>query len=162
MRRFVWRLQRVLDIKTKAEQARRAELLELTEKLAQTRGELLMQKRILEDIIDGLAGKNPKKRLSQQEFFLKWAATNDELIEKLKEKERKLKLQQREKIAEVLKLKRFKEGLERLRDKAKMQFITEQEKLEQKELDEGAMISFTRRIIQQNKGRNFANPIKSR
>jgi len=162
MRRFVWRLQRVLDIKTKAEQARRAELLELTEKLAQTRGELLMQKRILEDIIDGLAGKNPKKRLSQQEFFLKWAATNDELIEKLKEKERKLKLQQREKIAEVLKLKRFKEGLEKLRDKAKMQFITEQEKLEQKELDEGAMIGFARRIIQQNKGRNFANPIKSR
>jgi len=162
MRRFVWRLQRVLDIKTKAEQARRAELLELTEKLAQTCGELLMQKRILEDIIDGLAGKNPKKRLSQQEFFLKWAATNDELIEKLKEKERKLKLQQREKIAEVLKLKRFKEGLEKLRDKAKMQFITEQEKLEQKELDEGAMIGFARRIIQQNKGRNFANPIKSR
>jgi len=162
MRRFVWRLQRVLDIKTKAEQARRAELLELTEKLAQTRGKLLMQKRILEDIIDGLAGKNPKKRLSQQEFFLKWAATNDELIEKLKEKERKLKLQQREKIAEVLKLKRFKEGLEKLRDKAKMQFITEQEKLEQKELDEGAIIGFTRRMIQQNKSRNFANPIKSR
>jgi len=162
MRRFVWRLQRVLDIKTKAEQARRAELLELTEKLAQTHGALLMQKRILEDIIDGLAGKNPKKRLSQQEFFLKWAATNDELIEKLKEKEGELKLQQREKITEVLKLKRFKEGLEKLRDKAKMQFITEQEKLEQKELDEGAIIGFTRRTIQQNKGRNFANPIKSR
>ena len=145
-------MQRVLDIKTKAEQAKRVELLELTGKLAQTRGELLMQKRILEDIIDGLAGKNPKKRLGQQEFFLKWAATNDELIKKLKGKERELEAQQREKIVEVLKLKRFKEGLERLRDKAKMQFIKEQEKLEQKELDEGAIIGFTRKIIQQNRG----------
>ena len=152
MRRFVWRLQRVLDIKTKAEQAKRVELLELTGKLAQTRGELLMQKRILEDIIDGLAGKKPKKRLGQQEFFLKWAATNDELIKKLKGKKRELEAQQREKIVEVLKLKKFKEGLERLRDKAKMQFIKEQEKLEQKELDEGAIIGFTRKIIQQNRG----------
>jgi len=152
MRRFVWRLQRVLDIKTKAEQAKRVELLELTEKLAQTRGELLMQKRILEDIIDGLAGEKPKKRLGQQEFFLKWAATNDELIKKLKGKNRELEAQQREKIVEVLKLKKFKEGLERLRDKAKMQFIKEQEKLEQKELDEGAIIGFTRKIIQQNRG----------
>ena len=151
MRRFVWRLQRVLEIKTKSEQTKRAELLKLTEKLAQTRGELLMQKRILEGIISDIAGKNPQKRLGQQEFFLKWAATNDELIEKLKGKERELKTQQRKKIAEVLKIKRFKEGLQRLRDKAKMQFIKEQEKLEQKELDEGATISFTRKIIQQGK-----------
>lgn len=151
MKRFVWRLQRVLDIKRKAEQVKRAELLALTEKLARARGELLMQKRILENIIADIAGKAPKKRLAQQEFFLKWAASNDESIKKLKQQERELQAQQREKIEEVLKLKRFKEGLERLRDRAKMQFITEQERLEQKELDEGATISFTRKIIQQNK-----------
>jgi len=140
-------LQRVLDIKRKAEQIKRAELLELTEKLAQTRGGLLTQKRILEDIISEIAGKKPKRRLGQQEFFLKWAATNDELIKKLKGKERRLQSEQRGKIVEVLKLKRFNEGLERLREKAKMQFIKEQEKLEQKELDEGAAIGFARKII---------------
>jgi len=147
MRRFAWRLQRVLDIKRKAEQIKRAELLELTGKLAQARGELLTQKGILEDIISEIAGKKPKRRLGQQEFFLKWAATNDELIKKLKGKERRLQSEQRGKIVEVLKLKRFNEGLERLREKAKMQFIKEQEKLEQKELDEGATISFARKII---------------
>ena len=151
MKRFVWRLQRVLDIKRKTEQIKRAELLELTEKLAQARGELLMQKRILENIILDITGKDPKKRLDRQEFFLKWAATNDELIKNLKEKERELKAQQREKIAEVLKLKRFKEGLERLRERVKMQFIREQEKLEQKELDEAATIGFARKIIEQSK-----------
>jgi flagellar FliJ protein len=145
MKRFVWRLQRVLEIKTKEEQAKRAELLELTEKLAQTQGKLLTQQRILEDIIDGLTGKNPQKRLGEQEFFLKCSKTSDELIKKLKNKVSELESQQKEKIVEVLRVKRFKKGLEKLRTEAKKQFIKEQEKLEQKELDEGATISFSRK-----------------
>ncbi len=58
-----------------------------------------------------------------------------------------LESQQREKIAELLKVRRFKEGLERLRTEAKIQFIKEQEKLEQKELDEIATVSFARNMI---------------
>ena len=145
MKRFVWRLQRVLDIRKKEEQKARAELLELTERLAQTRGELLMQQKMLEDIINALTGENLKKRLGKQEFFLKFSAASDEQIKKLKDKVNELELQQRDKIAEVLKLRRFKEGLERLRTETKMQFIKEQEKLEQKQLDEVATVSFVRR-----------------
>ena len=152
MKRFVWRLQRVLDIKAREEQTKRVELLELTGKLARTRGELLMQQRILEDIIDALARKNPQKRLGEQEFFLKCSVTSDEQIKKLKNKVSKLESQQRQKIAEVLKVRRFKEGLERLRTEAKIQFIKEQEKLEQKELDEGATVSFARKIMQRVRG----------
>jgi flagellar biosynthesis chaperone FliJ len=145
MKRFVWRLQRVLDIRKKEEQKARAELLELTERLAQTRGELLMQQKMLEDIINALTGENPKKRLGKQEFFLKFSAASNEQIKKLKDKVNELELQQRDKIVEVLKLRRFKEGLEKLRTEAKMRFIKEQEKLEQKQLDEGATVSFVRR-----------------
>ena len=151
MKRFVWRLQRVLEIKRKAEQVKRAELLELTERLAQVRGELLIQKKILENIISDIAGREPKMRLGQQAFFLKRARINDELIKRLKENERELAALQREKIVEVLRLKRFTEGLERLREKAKMQFIREQEKLEQKELDEATTIGFARKMIGQSK-----------
>lgn len=151
MKRFIWRLQRVLDIKTKEEQTKRAELLEVTEKLAQVRGELLMQQRILEDIIDGLIRKNPQKRLGEQEFFLKCSATSDEQSKNLKDKERELESQQQKKIREVLKVRRFKEGLKRLRAEAKREFIKSAEKLEQKELDEGATISFVRKIMQQEK-----------
>ena len=145
MKRFVWRLQRVLDIRKKEEQKARAELLELTERLAQTRGELLMQQKMLEDIIYGLTGENPKKRLGKQEFFLKFSAASDEQIKKLEDKVNELESQQRDKIAEVLKLRKFTEGLEKLRTEAKMRFIKEQEKLEQKQLDEGATVSFVRR-----------------
>ena len=148
MKRFVWRLQRVLDIKTKKEQKMRAELLELTEMLAETRGWLLMQQRILEDVIAGLAEENPKKRLGRQEFFLRYSGASDEQVKKLKEKTSELESQQREKIGELLKVRRFKEGLERLRAEAKIQFIKEAERLEQKELDETATVSFARNMIQ--------------
>ena len=146
MKRFAWRLQRVLEIKKKEEQKTRAELLELTERLAQARGELLVRKKMLESIIEELTEENPQKRLGEQEFFLKNSTASIEQIRKLEDKVRQLESQQREKIAEVLKVRRFKEGLERLRAEAKMEFIRQQEKLDQKELDEGATISFVRRL----------------
>ena len=148
MKRFVWRLQRVLDIKIKEEQTKRAELLKLTERLTGTRGELLMQQRIVQDIIDDLKDQKLRKRLSDQEFFLRHSAKNNNQIKKLRSIIKELESQQREKIAEVLKARRFKEGLEKLRTETKMQFIKEQEKLEQKELDEGATIRFVRKILQ--------------
>jgi flagellar FliJ protein len=145
MKRFVWRLQRVLDIRTKEEQKARAELLKLTEKLAETRSELLTWRKMLEEIIHGLTVGNPKKRLGRQEFFLRYSAASDEQIKKLENRVKELESKQREKIAEVLKLKRFKEGLEKLQVEAKMQFITEQEKLDQQQLDEGATVLFVRK-----------------
>jgi len=147
MKRFVWRLQTVLDIKTKEEEVKRSELLKIIEKLAKAQGELLMQQRILEDIISVITEKKSQERLGEQEFFLKCSVTSDELIKKLKNKVSELKSQQRKKIAEVLKVRRLKEGLERLRTEAKKEFIKEQEKLEQKELDEGAIISFSRKKL---------------
>lgn len=145
MKRFVWRLQRVLDIRIKEEQKARAELLKLTEKLAETKSELLAWRKMLEEIINGLAVENPKQRLGKQEFFLRYSKTSDEQIKKLEKRVKELESEQRDKIAEVLKLRKFKEGLEKLRAGAKMQFIKEQEKLEQKQLDEGATVLFVRK-----------------
>jgi len=145
MKRFVWRLQRVLDIRTKEEQKARAELLKLTEKLAETQSELLAWRKVLEDIINGLTGENPKKRLGRQEFFLRYSSISDEQIKKLEDKVKELESQQRDKIAEVLKLRRLKEGLGKMRTEAKVQFIKEQEKLEQQQLDEDATILFVRK-----------------
>ncbi len=151
MKRFAWRLQRVLDIKGKEEQTKRVELLEITEKLAQVRGELLMQKRLLKNIIDSLTKEHSRIRLNKQEFFLRCSTTNDELIKKLESQANELEIRQKGKIAEVLKVKRFKEGLNKLRVEAKTQFIREQERLEQKDADEMTIMGFARKIVQQGK-----------
>jgi flagellar FliJ protein len=146
MRRFVWRLQRVLDIKVKQESLKRMELLQITERLLMTRTELLNQERILAQLLAEIAGRDPKSRIREQEFVLKCSAINNELIEKLKKKVRELELEQRKKIEEILEIRRAKEVLEKLRAKAEQEYKKEQERLEQKEIDESATISFVRRM----------------
>jgi len=151
MKRFKWRLQKVLDIKTKEEQKKKGELFGITEKLAQTRSELLRQKIILRELIENITKENPTKRLGIQEFFLKSSATNDELIKKLDGKIIELELLKKEKIAEVLKVRKFRKGLDKLRTEAKIQFIKEQEKLEQAQDDEKTIMRFARKIMHKEK-----------
>jgi flagellar export protein FliJ len=147
MKRFNWRLQRVLDIKQKEEQVKRSELVNLTGKLSQARGELFMQKRILEDLIDSVSQTAPADRLDRQAFFLTYAAANDATIKKLQKEICELTARQQEKIAEIMKLKQFNEGLEKLRTEARLEFFNEQEKLEQKEMDDAATSRFACHIM---------------
>jgi flagellar FliJ protein len=157
MKRFAWRLQRVLDIRKKEEQIKKAELMEVTERLVQVQTKVLLKKRVLKNMIDNLAEEHPKDRLSKQEFFLRCSARDDELIRKMESKVGELKTQQKEKIAEILKIRQYKEGLEKLREEAKIQFIKEQEKLDQKNADEMTGIGFARKIILQNDRVHFRN-----
>jgi len=157
MKQFVWRLQRVLDVKARQEQIRKAELIAITQKLTQTRGELLAKKRILEEIISDLSDTSPRKRLGQQEFFIRHSKAADEQIREIEKIISSLELLRKEKTTEVLQVRKFREGLEKLRTEAKAKFIEEQEKLEQKELDEIAILRFTRKndlILQHNGNTN--------
>ncbi|MHC4637060.1 MAG: hypothetical protein ACYTBP_02480 [Planctomycetota bacterium] len=148
MKRFVWRLQRVLDVKEREEQIKRAELFKLTEELAKTRAELLLKQRKLENMIAELNSKKPKTRIGEQEFFLRHSTVNNEMIKRLKLKTSEFELKQKEKIAEVLKVRRFKKGLEKLREQTKREYIANQEKLQQKEADESAGVRFVRKHLQ--------------
>ena len=126
------------------EQKARSDLIVLTEKLAVARGELLVQKKILENIIRALAGLGNRRRLAEQEFFMTNSAASDEKIKRLEEKVKELEFRQKQKISEVLKLRIAKEGMEKLRAQAKEEYIKEQEKIEQTELDEEARVLFVR------------------
>ncbi len=144
MKRFVWRLQKVLDIKSKEEQFKQMELFRVTETLAQKQSELLVRQQTLRELMKKLSQDRSPGRLETQEFFLKTVRTNDQIIEGLKKEIHDLEAARKEKTAEVLAAKRFREGLEKLRDEAKEQFFREQEKLEQKEMDDRASVAFAR------------------
>lgn len=150
MKRFQWRLQRVLDIKQKQQQVKRAELVEVTERLSQARGELFMQKRILEDLIDNLAEADSRKRMNRQAFFMTCSAVNDAAIKSLENKIQTLGTRQQEKKRELMKIKQFNEGLEKLRTEAQNEFIRAQEKLEQKDLNETSTARFARQMMTQS------------
>jgi flagellar protein FliJ len=144
MKRFAWRLQKVLDIKSKQEQLKRSELFRIAEQLAVKRGELLMRRRILQDLVTEIQGQAAQTRLPAQAFFLRHAAADNEQMQKLGEEIAALDVRHREKTAEVLAVRRLKEGLEKLREQAKEQYLREQEKIEQKESDERTAIAFVR------------------
>lgn len=145
MKRFQWRLQRVLDVKTKEEQIKRIELVRLTEELTARRGELLLRQRILQNLLADIRRDRSPDRLNAQAFFLRRVAVDDEQIRKLKEEIAALEVRQKQKMAEVLAVRRFKEGLEKLRAQAEQEYIYEAEKTEQKESDERTSIAFARR-----------------
>ena len=148
MKKFVWRLQKVLEVNEKRQQAKRVELFKVTEKLALARASLLAQQRILQDLIETVAKLDPASRLDSQQLLLKSTKKNDELIKKYKDEIRQLELDQKRITAEFLKIKRFTEALEKLREQDKREFIAEQEKLEQKEMDEHTSIRFAGKLIQ--------------
>jgi flagellar biosynthesis chaperone FliJ len=142
MKRFTWRLQRVLDVKTKEEQIKRTELFRLTEQLAATRGELLVRRRILQGLLAGIRRDAPQERVGSQEFLLRHASVDEERIRRLLEDIAALEARHRDKTAEVLAARRFREALEKLKVQAKEQHLREQERLEQKELDERTTVAF--------------------
>ena len=148
MKRFVWRLQRLLDIKIKQEDAKRGELVAVTEQALAVRSEIMVQKAALRKLLTDLSAKQAQQRLSEQEFFLKYAHVSDAEIDKLELKLAELERVRRNKIQEIMKIRKFRKGLERLRAEAKAEFVKEQEKREQKDLDEKTTVSFARKVIQ--------------
>ncbi|HSV98623.1 MAG TPA: hypothetical protein VLI39_00515 [Sedimentisphaerales bacterium] len=145
MRRFTWRLQRVLDVKAKEEQLRRTELFRLTELLTAKRGEMLMRQRVIENLLADLRNDRSPERLSSQAFVLQRVAVDDERIRKLQEEIAALGVRHKEKTAELLTVRRYREGLEKLRAQAQEEYIQEQERLEQKEQDDRTTVSYARR-----------------
>ena len=145
MKKFKWKLDRLLSIRQKQEKKKSVELIELTEKIVAARGELLMKQRIIQNILNEINEKKPKPRMLEQELFLNFSTTSNEQINTLKEKIVRLELQQKEKKEELLKIRQIKEGLEKLRQEAKISFIKEQEIIEQKEIDDGATVLFVRK-----------------
>ena len=146
MKKFVWRLQKVLEINEKRQQAKKAELFRTTEKLALSRANLLAQQRILQDLIEDVAKLKPAERLDRQQLLLKSTKKNDELIRECEDQIRQLEMDQKQLIAEFLKIKRFTESLKNLREQDKHKFIIEQEKFEQKEMDEHTSMRFAGRL----------------
>ncbi len=146
MKKFVWRLQKVLEINQKRQQAKKAELFRITQKLAIARANMLAQQRILQDLIENVAKQNPAERLDRQQLLLKSTRKNDELIRKYEDEIRQLEMDQKRLTAEFLKIKRFTESLKNLREQDKRKFIIEQERLEQKEMDEHTSMRFAGRL----------------
>ncbi len=136
MAKFVWRLQRVLEVKKKQEQVVRMEVLHLTEQVAQLRCQLLMQKQSLKNMLETVAQTLPAERMDQQALVMNYAKGSQIRINAMEDQVQALSVQKQEKTSKLLVLKQTTEGLGRLRINAKQQFIKDENRKEQKIADE--------------------------
>ena len=146
MAKFVWRLQRVLDVKQKQEQAKRLELLRLTEQVAQARCQLMMRQQALKVMLESVAEASPKERMNQQALAMEYAKGSQARINALEEQVKALQALKKAKTEEVLALKQATEGLERLRANAELRFMKDLDRKEQKMADDMTLLKHARRM----------------
>jgi flagellar biosynthesis chaperone FliJ len=133
MKKFRWRLQRLLDVRHKQEDAVRAELTELTEQTATMRGRILMEKAMLRSRLADLRHTQAGDRLRQQQAFMQCVAVVDSRIAALQYELNALEQKRSEKIEAIMGIRKFRKALERLRAQAR---------------DEGTNAAFSRKILE--------------
>jgi flagellar FliJ protein len=148
VKRFSWKLQRLLDVRSRQEELKKNQLFALTQRIAEARHNILMRQTRLRHMLAELAKKQTQERLRQQQLFLKAAASTDEKIKELRAQLEELDAQRKTLMAEILELRRFRKSLERLREIAKEEYEHEVRKFEQNHLDETANIAFARMMLE--------------
>lgn len=141
-------MQRLFDLKVKQENVMRTELISITEQAVALRGRIMLRKAALRQMLAKLAKKDAKKRLKEQQLVLKYIHVTDKEIEELGLKLTELEKLRRDKIKQIMKIRKLRKGLEKLRADARAEFIKELEKFEQNELDDNSTITFARKILQ--------------
>jgi flagellar export protein FliJ len=145
MARFVWRLQRVLDIREKEEQVLRSELMTLSERMVVLRQEIMVIRARIHTALEELSYKEPSERLSWQQLFMKYSEYSEIEINSLRSELSNVDKQRKDKMNEIIEKRQLIKALEKLLAKAKEEFLAESAHKEQKELDEYTNNKFGRR-----------------
>ena len=147
MKRFVWRLQRLLDLKTKQVELLRAELMALGERIAQIRASILMHKAEIRSRLAELRELPADQRPGKQQIFLQFVHVLDTRIRALEQTASRLDEQRKQKIKELMEVRKNQKSLEKLREKAKEVYHQEQEQAQQKETDETSSTAYARKLL---------------
>ena len=148
MRRFEWRLQKLLDLKNKQEEALRAELIAVTEQAVGLRGQILMERALLRQRLAETERMPAAERMARQEFVLQYSQVTETTIREMDRKLELLELLRHNKIQEILTVRKFRKGLEKLRARAQEEFELDQQRQDQKQTDDRNTIGFARRMMQ--------------
>lgn len=136
MARFVWRLQRVLDVRNKEEQSMRSSLMGLSERMVLLRQEIMVIRARIHTSLETLGNKSVADRLMGQQIFMKYSEYSENEIGLLKAELYEVDLQRKKKMDEILEKRKSIKALEKLRAKSKESFMIESSHIEQNEIDE--------------------------
>ncbi len=147
MQRFKWRLQRLLDVRQKQEDALRAELMALTEQMTALRGRMLMEKAMLRSRLAELGRLDGTTRLSGQQIFMTHVAVIDQRIAALRRELDKLESKRNEKTEAIMAARKSRKALERLREQAWQSYCRAQHTQQQRDEDETTNAAVARTLL---------------
>ncbi|KPJ76836.1 MAG: hypothetical protein AMK72_06045 [Planctomycetes bacterium SM23_25] len=145
MKRFKWKLERVLDIKTQHERALRSDLFTLAQAIARVREEILERRTVIRTLLGELAKRRLADRLPEQAIFLEFSAVEEREIDRLRARLRDLESERAEKQRRFLEVRSTCKTLKRLREEARSAHMRDVGKREQMAFDESAHTAFARR-----------------
>lgn len=145
MKKFAWRLQRLLDIQQKKEQVQRNELFTLTEETVAVRSRMMMLKTQLRTRMAEIQELSGPQRLEHQAMFLEHVSVRDREITGLAAQWKELEKRRKEKMNQILQTRKFRKGLERLRSKAYSEYMQRMNQEEQKNLDDNVHTGLMRK-----------------
>jgi hypothetical protein len=145
VKRFVWRLQRVLDITEQRESALRQELLALANQIIAVQQEILLRQAVVRGLLDDLGRRELIERMADQVVVLACAAAEERLLDRLRARQAALQAARSAKTDQFLRVRSTRRTLERLREEARLKYLREMDRQEQSQLDEAFHISFARK-----------------
>lgn len=146
MQKFVWPMQRLLDVKGKLENALKAELMTLSEQCAALRSRIMMEKIMLRNLLNELADLPPEQRMLRQPEFMQYVHVKDNVLKLLADRLQDVERKRQQKMQELLSLRKFRKGLERLRERALLEYRRQLQQLEQKVSDENTCTVLARQM----------------
>ena len=144
MKRFAWKLQRVLDVTAQRERVLRGDLLALGQTIAGVRESILRRQAELRTVLGDLARQAAGVRLAEQAIFMACVETEKRFLEALRVRLAQLEAQREEKRQAFLRTRATRRGLERLRAEARAQHLREAGRREQTDFDEAAHVAYAR------------------
>ncbi len=145
MKRFRWKLQRVLDVEEQRREALRSELFHLAQAIAQVHEAILVRRSRLRAVLAEMATRPLAERIAAQAVFMPLAEVEEAAIGRLEARRTELQDRRDQTHRRFLEVRAMCRRLLRLREVAYRAYLQEAAREEQKALDETAHLAYARR-----------------
>jgi len=144
MKRFVWSLQRYLEVVRQREDVLRGEVLAAGRQVAAQVLAIRRRRDALAAMLSGISAEPAEARLPDQQLVMGCSAVERRAMEAMEAELSRLKDRRQELLARLRDIRARRETLEKLRQEAMAQHLRQEDAAEQKQHDETSRIAFVR------------------
>jgi flagellar biosynthesis chaperone FliJ len=145
---FKWSLQRLMDVTDKRELALKAELYELSRRIAAVELDIQHRRELIDQTLADLCEAEINQRLCRHDVLMQSLAGVENEIKTFRGRLWQLGAEREEKTRQLVALQAKKENLHKLRDKARREYDRLLALKEQKQMDEIFQMNYARDVQQ--------------